>query len=123
VGYMIRNISFSGRLTRPMLTIHTTGDPLVPVQVEHAYADAVHNAHRSALLRQAFVHRGGHCSFTTGEMLAALRTLERRIGTGRWPDVSPEALNRLASELDPSATPAYVNYQPAPYPRPFNLGG
>ena len=41
VGYMARNISFGGGLTRPMLTIHTTGDPLVPVQVEHAYADAV----------------------------------------------------------------------------------
>jgi hypothetical protein len=123
VGYMIRHISFGGRLTRPMLTIHTTGDPLVPVQVQHAYADAVDEANRSRLLRQAFVHRGGHCTFTTGEMLGALRALERRITTGRWPDTGPAALNRLASELDPSATPAYVDYRPAPYPRPFNLGG
>jgi hypothetical protein len=123
IGYMIRHISFSGRLSRPMLTIHTTGDPLVPVQVQHAYADAVDDAHRSSLLRQAFVHRGGHCTFTTGEMLAALRALERRIATGRWPDTGPAALNRLASELDPTATPAYVRYRPAPYPRPFNLGG
>jgi predicted esterase len=121
VGYMARNISFSGQLSRPMFTIHTTGDPLVPVQVEHAYADAVGEAHRSALLRQAFVHRGGHCSFTTGEMLAALRALERRIVTGHWPDTDPAALNRAASEVDPSATPAYVDYHPAPYPRPFNL--
>lgn len=123
VGYMIRNISFSGRLGHPMLTIHTTGDPLVPVQVQHAYADAVDDSHRSALLRQAYVHRGGHCTFTTGEMLAALRALERRIAIGRWPDTGPAALNRLASELDPGATPAYVDYRPAPYPRPFNLGG
>jgi len=110
-------------LSVPMLTIHTTGDPLVPVQVQHAYADAVADSHRSALLRQAFVHRGGHCTFTTGEMLAALRALERRIATGRWPDTGPAALNRLASTLDPAATPAYVDYRPAPYPRPFNLGG
>jgi hypothetical protein len=123
VGYMIRNISFGGRLSRPMLTIHTTGDPLVPVQVQQAYADAVGDAHRSALLRQAYVHRGGHCTFTTGEMLAALRALERRIATGRWPDTGPAALNRLASELEPTTTPAYVHYRPAPYPRPFNLGG
>jgi pimeloyl-ACP methyl ester carboxylesterase len=122
VGYMIRNISFSGGLSKPMLTIHTIGDPLVPVQVEHAYADAVEDAHRSAaLLRQAFVARGGHCSFTTGEMLAALRTLELRIASGRWPDTGPEALNALASRLDPASTPAYRGYQPAPYPRPFNL--
>jgi hypothetical protein len=106
-----------------MMTIHTTGDPLVPVQVEHAYADAVRDARRPVLLRQAFVHRAGHCTFTTGEMLAALRTLERRIISGHWPDTSPAALNQLASTLDPAATPAYIEYRPAPYPRPFNLGG
>ena len=43
--------------------------------------------------------------------------LERRISTGRWPDTSPETLNRIAG---PDA--AYTSYQPAPYPRPFNLG-
>ena len=123
VRYMIRNISFTGRLTRPMLTIHTTGDALVPVQVEHAYADAVDDAHRSPLLRQAYVHRGGHCTFTTGEMLAALRTLERRISSGRWSGTDPAALNRLAARLDPTSPPGYVSYRPAPYPRPFNLGG
>jgi pimeloyl-ACP methyl ester carboxylesterase len=121
IRYMAEHISFSGRLIRPMLTIHTTGDPLVPVQVQHAYADAVAGAHRSASLRQAFVDRGGHCTFTTGEMLAALRTLQKRIDSGRWPDTGPQVLNRLAAQLDPSATPAYVDYRPAPYPRPFNL--
>jgi len=121
VAYMARNISFTGRLARPMLTIHTTGDPLVPVQVQSAYADAVADSHRGALLRQAYVHRGGHCTFTTGEMLAALYTLERRIKTHRWSGADPAALNRLASSLEPAATPGYVRYRPAPYPRPFNL--
>jgi dienelactone hydrolase len=118
---MARNISFSGRLTKPMLTIHTTGDPLVPVQVEHAYADAVRAAGRSALLRQAYVHRAGHCNFTTGEMLAALSTLEHRIQTRTWSGTDPAALNQLAARLDPAATPAYLPYRPAPYARPFNL--
>ncbi len=123
VAYMIRNIVFTGRISKPMLTIHTTGDPLVPVQVEHAYADAVHDADRNPLLRQAFVHRAGHCTFTTGEVLAALRTLQQRIDTGRWLDTSPDALNHLATTIDPSATPAYIGYHPAPYPRPFDLAG
>jgi hypothetical protein len=121
VGYMARHISFSGRLRLPMLTIHTTGDPLVPVQVQAAYDDAVAGAHRGGQLRQAYVHRAGHCTFTTGEMLAALHTLERRIGTGRWSGTDPAALNRLAASLDPTATPGYARYRPAPYPRPFNL--
>jgi hypothetical protein len=103
-----------------MLTIHTTGDPLVPVQVQRAYADAVADARGSRLLRQAYVHRGGHCTFTTGEMLAALLTLERRIDTGRWRGTDPAALNRLAASLDPTVTPGYAHYRPAPYPRPFH---
>ncbi|MEE6260327.1 alpha/beta hydrolase [Plantactinospora sonchi] len=121
VGYMSRNISFTGRLTMPMVSIHTTGDPLVPVQVEHAYDEAVSDASRSRLLRQAYVHRAGHCTFTAGEMLAAVRTLEGRISTGRWPDTRPATLNRLAAESDPGVTHGYLTYRPAPYPRPFDL--
>lgn len=119
VGYMSRNISPTGRLSKPMMSIHTTGDPQASVQVERAYADAVDDSGRSRLLRQAFVHRAGHCTFTAGEMLAAVRTLEHRISTGRWPDTTPVTLNRLATELDPTVTHGYVRYRPAPYPRPF----
>jgi pimeloyl-ACP methyl ester carboxylesterase len=121
VAYVIRNLTFTGRPGTPLLTIHTTGDALVPVQVQHAYADAVHDAGRDRSLRQAFVHRGGHCTFTTGEMLAALDALEERVDTGRWPDTGPAALNATATRLDPAATHAYVDYRPAPYPRPFDL--
>ncbi|MEU8821935.1 hypothetical protein [Actinoplanes sp. NPDC048796] len=110
VAYMARNLSFTGRLRDPLLTIHTTGDPLVPVQVQSAYREAVRSPE---LLRQAFVHRAGHCTFTDGEMLAALKTLERRVGLGYWTGTSPEALNALASSSD------FVHYRPAPYPRPF----
>ncbi|MEV4812994.1 hypothetical protein [Micromonospora avicenniae] len=121
VSYMSRNISFTGRLIKPMMSIHTIGDPLVPVQAEQAYAEAARDAGRSRLLRQAYVHRAGHCTFTTGEMLAAVRTVEHRIGTGQWPDTTPGALNRRAAELDPTATHAYATYRPDPYPRPFRL--
>ncbi|MFL6126174.1 alpha/beta hydrolase family protein [Actinophytocola sp.] len=121
VAYVIRNLTFTGRPATPLLTIHTTGDPLVPVQVEHAYADAVHRSGRDGSLRQAFVHRAGHCTFTTGEMLAAFEAVEKRADTGHWPDTGPAALNAAAARLDPSTAPAYLSYRPAPYPRPFDL--
>jgi pimeloyl-ACP methyl ester carboxylesterase len=121
LGYVIRNLTFTGRPDTPLLTIHTTGDALVPVQVERAYADAVHKSGQDRLLRQAFVHRAGHCQFTTGEMLAAFEAIEHRATTGQWPDTSPNALNAAATRLDPNATPAYLTYRPAPYPRPFDL--
>jgi pimeloyl-ACP methyl ester carboxylesterase len=121
VAYVSRNLTFAGLPATPLLTIHTTGDALVPVQVEHAYADAVHRSGRDVLLRQAFVHRAGHCTFTTGEMLAAFEAIEHRASTGRWPSTNPAVLNAAARRLDPNATPAYLTYRPAPYPRPFDL--
>lgn len=121
VRYVIRNLTFTGRPTTPLLTIHTTGDALVPVQVERAYADAVHRSGQDHLLRQAFVRRAGHCSFTTGEMLAAFETIEKRAATGQWPSTAPTVLNAAATRLDPTASHAYVSYRPAPYPRPFDL--
>ena len=120
-GYVVRNLTFTGRPATPLLTIHTTGDALVPVQVEHAYADAVHKSGRDRSLRQAFVHRAGHCTFTAGEMLAAFEAIEKRATTGHWPNTGPNALNAAATRLDPSTTPAYLTYHPAPYPRPFDL--
>jgi pimeloyl-ACP methyl ester carboxylesterase len=123
VRYVIRNLTFTGRPATPLLTIHTTGDALVPVQVERAYADAVHTSGRDRLLRQGFVRRAGHCTFTTGEMLAALEAIERRATTEHWPDTGPNALNAAAARLDPDTTHAYLSYRPAPYPRPFDLAG
>jgi hypothetical protein len=136
VGYAIRNIVFNGRLGGvPVLTIHTTGDPLVVAQQERAYAQAVRAAGNTGLLRQAFVHRAGHCSFTPAERIGALQALLHRLDTGSWDHaIVPDQLNSAAAALGPglnllllSATvqvptpPALLAYAPAPYLRPFNL--
>jgi hypothetical protein len=136
VGYAIRNIVFNGRLGGvPVLTLHTTGDPLVVVQQERAYAQAVRAAGDAGLLRQAFVHRAGHCAFTPAERIAALQALLHRVETGAWDDAAaPERLDPAAAALGPalntlllSATtqvptpPAFRAYAPGPYLRPFSL--
>ena len=136
VGWAIRNIAFNGRLGGvPVLTIHTTGDPLVVVQQERAYAQAVRAAGDAGLLRQAFVHRAGHCTFTPAERIAALQALLHRVETGAWDDAAtPERLNPAAAALGPALntlllsptvqvpTPAaFQGYTPGPYLRPFNL--
>jgi dienelactone hydrolase len=136
VGYAIRNIVFNGRLGGvPVLSLHTTGDPLVVVQQERAYAQAVRAAGNAGLLRQAFVHRAGHCSFTPAERIAALQALLHRVDTDSWADVAtPERLDPAAEALGPTLNllllsgtaqvptpPAFLAYAPAPYLRPFNL--
>ncbi len=101
-----------GRLQMPMLTVHTTTDQLVPVQQEDAYRNAVRRSGRTELLRQAYVARQGHCSFTPAELVAALHALDHRVGTGRWDGrTSAEALQRAALGLN-LGDAAYVRYRP-----------
>ncbi|MGW0610919.1 alpha/beta hydrolase family protein [Streptomyces sp. NPDC002788] len=120
VRWMRKTSVLSGRLSDPQLNIHTTGDALIPVQSESAYRRAAAAAGSTGLLRQAYVDGPGHCTFTTGETLAALDTLEHRLDTGRW-DASPGALNARARAEEPAAEPRYVPYRPAAYPRPYDL--
>lgn len=120
VAWMRHTSAFGGRLTDPQLNIHTTGDGLIPVQAESAYHRAATAGGSAGLLRQAYVDGPGHCTFTTGETLAAVHTLERRLATGRW-DTSPDTLNSVARTEDPAAEPRYVRYRPTAYPRPYDL--
>ncbi|GAA0441080.1 alpha/beta hydrolase [Streptomyces olivaceiscleroticus] len=121
VRYMTRNVAFTGKLRKPQLDVHTTGDPLVPVQVTSAHRRAVTAAGAGGLLRQGFVDNAGHCTFTPAEQLAALHTVDRRARTGRWGDTSPAALNAAARRSDPTTAARYLAYRPGPYPRPYDL--
>jgi pimeloyl-ACP methyl ester carboxylesterase len=138
VGYLERNIVFNGQLGGvPVLTLHTTGDGLVQVQNEDAYADVVHDAGQGGRLRQVFIHRAGHCTFTPAETIAAFQALVRRIDRGEWPNLAPAALNTEAREVgkqfnvfspDPSIAPvaigpAYLRYQPSEFLREFDARG
>jgi dienelactone hydrolase len=129
-AYLIKNISFNGRISVPVLTMHTTGDGLVVPENEQAYRTAVDQAGRASLLRQVFVHRAGHCTFTPAETVTAVQTLENRLATGRWHVSSPGVMNAQATALGPqfniftggiATAPAFVSYSPARYLRPFNL--
>ncbi|MDK1471873.1 hypothetical protein QNO07_00265 [Streptomyces sp. 549] len=121
VARMAGTSSFTGRLAKPQLDIHTTGDALIPVQAASAHRRAVTAAGSASLLRQAYVENAGHCTFTRAEIAAALHTLEDRVATGRWRGTDPGALNARANKADSSAPARYVSYRPTPYPRPYDL--
>jgi hypothetical protein len=102
----------TGKLDVPQLTLHTTADPLVPVQHESAYADVVRRAGTNSLLRQAYVDRWGHCSFTPAELVAGVEALRHRVETGRWDSVAqPQTLQASASALG-LGDAAFVPYEP-----------
>jgi Prolyl oligopeptidase family len=124
VDYLTQNVVFNGDLGGlPVLTIHTTGDGLVLNQDEQAYARIVDERR---LLRQAFVDRAGHCTFTPAETIAALDALVRRLDTGFWSGVDPAALNADANGLglvNAALAPApagYIAFTPTAFPRPFS---
>jgi hypothetical protein len=133
VAYLSQYVTFNGDLGgTPVLTMHTTGDGLVENQDEQSYAKVVTQAGDAKLLRQIFVHRAGHCSFTPAETLTALSTLLHRVNTGKWSDTDDVGgLNQAAAALGPSlnifstggpsvaTAPAFVAFDPTKFLRPF----
>jgi len=119
VAYLSDNVIYNGQLTIPVLTLHTTGDGLVSPENERAYKTTVHHALNDSFLRQAFVHRGGHCTFTPAETIAAFQALNIRLQTGKWTGFGPTSLNNAASALGSNYNVMYVNGNPVYTPPQF----
>ncbi len=130
VAYLERHITFNGDLGGvPVLTLHTTGDGLVTPDQTRAYAEVVNEADNQDDLRQLYVRRGGHCTFSFAEVLTALEALISRIETGVWPDLTPEALNGVTEQRRPEANvlptgdpveARFFQFEPSPFSRPFD---
>lgn len=132
LDYLERHIIFNGDLGGvPVLGMHTDGDGLVTPDNEHAYAEIVADAGQGELLRQLYVHGGGHCTFTFAEVLTALDVLVRRIEGGTWPALAPAILNDAAAQLGAEANvlaiygapspPRFFDYEPWPFPRRYDV--
>ena len=122
VEYLEQNIMFNGDIDMPVLTLHTTGDGLVANQNETAYRNTVREAGERRRLRQVFVHRAGHCTFTPAETVTVLGNLIERLDSGHWPDLDSSALNAEAGALGPLniAPPSFIPFDSAPFLRPFD---
>jgi hypothetical protein len=121
--YLANWVTFGGDIHHAVLTMHTTGDGLVLNQDEEAYGFIVRAAGHDSLLRQTYIHRAGHCTFTPAETIAAFSALVRKMNTHQWSGTSPEELNAAAQALGPAfnlAPAAYFQYTPAEFPRPFD---
>jgi pimeloyl-ACP methyl ester carboxylesterase len=113
--WLTRTSTLSGRLAMPVLTIHTTNDPLVPAQHEEEYAEDVRGAADSRLLRQAYTDHPGHCTFTPAELVAGLETIRARIDRGHWGSTaSPSSLQALAESLDLGPA-AFIRFHPGEF--------
>jgi len=96
--YMERYSDYSGKLKRPVITIHNTADGLVHVANESVYWDTVFSAGKDDMLVQVYIDSVGHCAFEPAQILNVLEAMEYWITTGNPP--LPKYLFFLAPGFD-----------------------
>jgi len=84
--YVAKWYTPSGKLTRPFLELHDTGDPLVPASDTFEYATAAQRAGHGDNFVQQYVNREGHCVFTPAEIAKAFDELVAWTRTGARPE-------------------------------------
>jgi hypothetical protein len=81
----------SGRVTIPLVTMHTTGDDIIPFWHEILYQAKTKVTGRGSIT-QIPISRYGHCNFTGLEALAAFGLLVQQV-TGAQPAGVSQPLN------------------------------
>jgi pimeloyl-ACP methyl ester carboxylesterase len=79
-------VPFDGKLERPTLTMHGTGDLFVPIFLEQSLKRAVVSAGKQDLLRQRVYRIAGHCGFSQPEMIKSFDDLTAWVHKGIKPD-------------------------------------
>ena len=78
-------VPFDGKLERPTLTMHGTGDLFVPIFLEQSLKRAVVAAGRESLLAQRIYRIAGHCGFSQPEMIQSFDDLTAWVHKGPRP--------------------------------------
>ncbi len=90
----------TGRLTHPMLAIHTSYDPLVPVRIPDRYPELVEQTGSNAMFVQQYVKHDGHCAILPNEIAAGFSELRA------WKDNGVRPHAGLHPETSAAATGA-----------------
>ena len=85
VAYLRSYYTPTGRILHPMLAIHTSYDPLVPVWIPNTYESIAENAGTANLLVQQYVKHDGHCAITPEETARGFAELREWKSTGTRP--------------------------------------
>ncbi|MEZ4736676.1 MAG: prolyl oligopeptidase family serine peptidase [Caldilineaceae bacterium] len=77
----LKSYETSGHLTKPLVTLHTTGDPIVPYWQATQYRGKTIAADNLALHEHLVVEAYGHCRFSTFDVLNAFTRLIAMVDT------------------------------------------
>ena len=110
---------FDGRIERPLLTMHGTGDLYVPIHLERTLNRAVTGAGRQELLAQRVYRIAGHCQFSVPEqaksfddLVTWVRDRVKPVGDNVLGDLS-DAGRQFTNPLRPS-DPGTISVAAAP---------
>jgi hypothetical protein len=95
---------FDGRIERPLMTLHGTGDLFVPIFLEQTLKHAITKTGHQALLTQRVMRIAGHCGFSQPEQIRAFDDLVRWVRDGVRPegdDVDGDMANAGRRFTDP----------------------
>lgn len=106
--YVENYADYSGYITRPVLSVHTFSDGLVPVQHQAAYRDTVAAAGKLDNLVQAYTDSVGHCAFTPEQLLTFIAAMDYWLDKGQAPG------NAFFTE----ALGFIPDFEPEPWPQP-----
>ena len=84
--YMVAHYTPTGRITRPMLALHTTYDPRVPGWTLTEYTNMIAEAGYSQNFVQQYVHRDGHCAISPKQVGESFDELRTWVLTGHRPE-------------------------------------
>jgi pimeloyl-ACP methyl ester carboxylesterase len=79
-------VPFDGKIERPLITMHGTGDLYVPIFLEQTLKRSVAAAGNDRLLVQRVYRIGAHCQFSQPEMIKAFDDLTRWVRQGTRPE-------------------------------------
>ena len=102
-NYLRQNADYSGRITDPVLTLHTLYDPLVTVTQEREYLQTVTAAGRTRPLYQAYTNGNGHCNFTGEQLVTSVTAINNWVINRTKPTAAnfPTALGFLPDSFVP----------------------
>jgi pimeloyl-ACP methyl ester carboxylesterase len=91
-NYAEHYVNPTGRITRPVFTLHTTGDALATPNNESAYRATVEQQGNGDLLMQQFTSGNGvlntHCTFSPAQEIAGIDAMMYWLETGNRPGAS-----------------------------------
>jgi pimeloyl-ACP methyl ester carboxylesterase len=103
--YVEKYADYTGQLTRPVLTLHTAVDALVPPAHISKYHETVAAAGSADLLAEAWTSGVGHCNFTAQQIVTAVNAMDDWIATGDAPGPFPPSQG-------------FIDVDPPPWPQP-----